>query len=317
MEYGGYFSIYENKGQHFYENALKLNTARNCLEYIIKVKQYKKIYLPYYICDVIIEPLKKLKINYEFYNIDKNLEILFEKNIKNDEGFLYVNYFGIKNDYIKKKSDSIKNMIIDNTQGFFSKPLKDIPTIYSCRKFFPVVDGAYLFINKKLDDNFKENKVADNIKFLYKKYELDSNSAYDLYLENEKSLSNQEIKKMSKITSNMMKSFDYENIRLKRERNFLYMHSKLSEINKLKIEIKNILGPMVYPLLVNKRIHEKLIEKKVYVATYWKEVLNRTEGNSIENNLVKNLIPIPIDHRYELEQMEEIANIVKREVYND
>lgn len=38
-------------------------------------------------------------------------------------------------------------IILDNTQSFFQKPISGIDTIYSCRKYFGVPDGAYLSTN--------------------------------------------------------------------------------------------------------------------------------------------------------------------------
>lgn len=38
-------------------------------------------------------------------------------------------------------------MIIDSTQSFFSIPVNGVTTLYSCRKFFRVPDGAYLYLD--------------------------------------------------------------------------------------------------------------------------------------------------------------------------
>ena len=46
-EIGGYFELQLRKGEHYHKGALQLNTARNCLEYILRAKKYKKIYIPY------------------------------------------------------------------------------------------------------------------------------------------------------------------------------------------------------------------------------------------------------------------------------
>ena len=100
---GGYFELELRKGEEYHKNAIRLNTGRNALELILKVGHYSKVYIPYYICDVILEPFHKLKIDYEFYSIDENFEPLFNYNtIKGNEGFLYTNYFGLKDLFISK-----------------------------------------------------------------------------------------------------------------------------------------------------------------------------------------------------------------------
>ena len=77
------------------------------------------------------------------------------------------------------------------------------------------------------------------------------------------------------------------------------MHKKLGKINEMKIEISKEMVPMVYPLLINKiNLREKLLKKKIYIPQWWKEVIKNVDKNSYENYLSNNLLPLPIDHRY-------------------
>ena len=70
-EFGGYFELELNEGKDYHAGAIKLNTGRNALEYILRVNKYKKIYLPFFTCDVLLQPIEKLKIDTEFYHIDR------------------------------------------------------------------------------------------------------------------------------------------------------------------------------------------------------------------------------------------------------
>jgi hypothetical protein len=70
---GGYFGLEIPQGEEYHKHAIKLNTGRNCLEYILKARGYKKVYLPYYTCEVVLEPFKKLGVDYEFYHIGVDL----------------------------------------------------------------------------------------------------------------------------------------------------------------------------------------------------------------------------------------------------
>ena len=93
---GGYFELELRKGEHYHKNALRLNTARNCFEYILLARKYKKVYIPYYTCEVMLQPLHKYHIGYEFYSIDMNLEPQDLISLNDNEAFLYTNYFGLK-----------------------------------------------------------------------------------------------------------------------------------------------------------------------------------------------------------------------------
>ena len=69
---GGYFSLELPQHEEFHKDAIHLNTGRNCLEYILKTRKYKCVHIPYYTCEVILEPFTKLGIDYKFYHINKN-----------------------------------------------------------------------------------------------------------------------------------------------------------------------------------------------------------------------------------------------------
>jgi len=73
---GGYFSLELPLREEYHKGALRLNTGRNCLEYILRSREYKKVYIPYYTCEVILEPFKKTGTEYEYYHINSELELL-------------------------------------------------------------------------------------------------------------------------------------------------------------------------------------------------------------------------------------------------
>ena len=138
-EIGGYFELELSESIEYHSELLKFNSGRNALKYILKARQPKKVFIPNYICNSVIEPLEELKINYEFYNVNKYFEIAQNITLKDSEIIFYVNYFALKLDYIKGLANKYNNnLIVDNTQAFFQKPFKDIDTIYSPRKFFPL-----------------------------------------------------------------------------------------------------------------------------------------------------------------------------------
>ena len=98
---GGYFELELQRGKEYHEHAVKLNTGRNALKYILKVKEYEKIYLPYYTCEVLLDSIKSLNIEHEFYFIDSNFEPLFDyQSLAQKDAFLYTNYFALKDEFI-------------------------------------------------------------------------------------------------------------------------------------------------------------------------------------------------------------------------
>jgi hypothetical protein len=296
---GGYFELELRKGEEYHKNAYRLNTGRNALELILKIKQYKKVYIPYYTCDVLLEPLNKLKIDYEFYSIDENLEPIFNCNItKENEGFLYINYFGLKDSFISNLSLSYKNLIIDNSQAFYAFPKPSIPTFYSCRKYFGVPDGAYLYMEGVSELDFPLDYSSKRFKHLLKRIEFGAESGYKDFKTNENSLIGQPIMQMSKLTKALLCNIDYKFARKKRIENFLILQEKLYKYNGLKIKLDNKCVPMVYPFLTNKtNLRQKLIENKIFIASYWNNVINWSNTDSLEYKYATQLVPLPVDQR--------------------
>lgn len=310
---GGYFSLELPHFEEYHKDAIRLNTGRNCLEYILKARGYKKVYLPYYTCEVVLEPFEKLGIPYEFYHIDINFEIRDRFTLKANEALLYVNYYGLKQRYVEQLAEKTgERLIVDNTQAFYAKPISGIDTFYTCRKFFGVPDGAYLYTNKLLDAEFEQDQSYNYFMFLTKRIDLGAEAGYDDFRNLSKHIVGQPIKIMSKLTQRMMQSIDYAHIAQQRRNNYLHVHSALGESNTLSLPLEDDAVPMVYPYMAPvKGLREKLIENKVFVARYWPNVLDWTTKDDIEYHLAYQIQPLPIDQRYGEEEMNRIINNIR------
>ncbi|MGB5910403.1 MAG: hypothetical protein WBH31_04330 [Promethearchaeia archaeon] len=310
-EIGGYFELELDKKTEYHPEALKLNSGRNALYYILKVLEPTKIFIPYYICNSVLEPIHKLKIELEFYHINKKFEPEIPSNFNQNDFLLYVNYFGINDSVVKFLTANFKNLITDNSQAFYCQSYK-YPTFYSTRKFFGVVDGGYLYIERFLEEELEQAISYKNYSHILKRWELGADAGYEDYLKVEEFLSHEPIKIMSNLTQKILSSINYKKVKLTRERNFIFLHKNLKDLNELYINLENLNGPMKYPFLINNRkLKQFLIENKIYISTYWQEVIERVEKGSYEYYLTENLIPIPIDQRYNLTDMKLIIEKIK------
>ena len=312
---GGYFALDLLNNKEFHLNCLKLNTARNALEYILIARKYKKIYLPFYTCDVLLQPIEKLKVIVEFYNINKDFEPIFDySRLKQNEGFLYTNYFGLKDSYIRKIDSLCKNLIIDNAQSFYSKPVINGDTFYSARKFFGVSDGAYLYCNKPIQIEILKDISWKRSQYLFIRIDEEAETGYQSFKKNESELDFQEIKYMSNLTSSILGNIDYKTISEKRRDNYIFLSNELGSINKLKFNINKKTVPMVYPFYsTNENLREILRLNKIYTAQYWDSILKNVEKGSIEYDYTKNIIYLPIDQRLNSKQLKTIIKIIKDE----
>ena len=309
---GGYFSLELPQREEYHKDVLRLNTGRNCLEYVLRARNYKKVYIPYYTCEVVLEPLRKLGIEYAFYHIDINLEIRDKFTLKSNEALLYTNYYGLKQRYVEQLAEKIgSRLIVDNTQAFYAKPLSGIDTIYTCRKFFGVADGAYLYSDAVLDEEIEQDYSYDRMAHLLKRIDLSAEEGYADFRKADDGLDNQSIRRMSKMTQRMMQSIDYEAAAKRRRENYSLLHKALGGENNLELPLDEDAVPMVYPYFAPvKGLREKLIENKVFVARYWPNVLDWTTKDDIEYLLAYQMQPLPVDQRYGEEEMNRIIEII-------
>lgn len=309
---GGYFSLELPQREEYHKNAIRLNTGRNCLEYILRVRGYKKVFVPYYTCEAVMEPINKLGIPYEFYHIDIHFEIRDRFTLKEGEALLYTNYFGMKQCYVEQLAEKIgSRLIVDNTQAFYAYHIPGIDTFYTCRKFFGVPDGAYLYCDKELDEEIEQDYSYDRVAHLVKRIDISAEEGFKDFRRVDDGLVNQPIRKMPKLTKRMMQSIDYEAAARRRRANFQVLHEALGKDNNLELHLEEDVVPMVYPYLVPvEGLREKLIENKIFVARYWPNVLDWAKPDDLDYLLAYQMQPLPIDQRYGKEEMKRIIEIV-------
>ena len=116
---------------------------------------------------------------------------------------------------------------------------------------------------------------------------------------------------MSNLTKSIFNSIDIERAKKIRLKNFKFLHKQLSRINNLKIKLDKKDIPMIYPYLVKNgdKLRAKLIKNKIYIAQYWSAINNNLLNNN-EKKIIKNLVAIPIDQRYSLDDMKRIIEVI-------
>lgn len=315
---GGYFELanYE-EGVFPHNNGILLNTGRNALEYILRsIGDIKGIYLPYYTCEVVLEPLKRLRIPWTFYHTNSKFEIEDDINPKEGEYIIANNYFGLKDVYITQLAEKYSNhLIVDCAQAFFAKPIPSIKSFYSARKYVGVADGGIAYMG---NDNGKEIHITekectiDHDSHLIKRKEFGAEAGFADYQANEIKLDYQPIRWMSDTTKRILEHINYEKVINKRRTNFMFLHKSLRDKNFLDLpDFDSFVCPMVYPFVTrnDRDLRKELIENKIFVAKYWPNV-NQISNYETEFQMATRVIPIPCDQRYGRLEMQKILNII-------
>src|SRR5690606_8277584 len=102
-------------------------------------------------------------------------------------------------------------------------------------------------------------------------------------------------------------SIDYDEVKRKRVENFHYLHKELGNRNLLHIDSLEGSVPMAYPFrTANTEVRSRLLSNRVYCATYWPNVADWCNPGDLEIRLMAEVIPLPIDQRYNIEDMNTI-----------
>lgn len=116
-------------------------------------------------CDSNDQVLAENGVEVIYYSIGLD----FKPKMKEWDGWLYlVNFYGqLSNEYILSLGN---NVIVDNAQAYFQDPLPGIDTLYTCRKFFGVPDGAILYTDKFIKIKQKDESYK-RMNFLLGRFE--------------------------------------------------------------------------------------------------------------------------------------------------
>lgn len=311
---GGFFELEIAEGRSlFHDDAIKLATGRACLSVILQLEKFSKVYLPFYCCDALFEPLDLCKIPYEFYCIDKELEIGREIVLKPTEALVYCNFFGVKSTYINQLIEVYKDqVIIDNSHAFFSKGYPSNISFTTARKYFGVPDGAFLYLpdhTNELDISRNTNiSITHNLNRLLGYQE----QAYQDFIAYEASL-NSDVNLISVVSEKLLKTVDYNAVRRIRNANFNFFKEEFQELNQICLD-ENAIDCFCYPLLLEREIDKQvLFDQNIFIPSYWLDVVRRKPSThfEFEAHLSTALLPLPIDHRYKEQDLKRVSDAIK------
>ncbi len=309
-EIGGYFELEQFAGKEYHQELLALNNGRSALLYLLKARKITKLYIPYFLCDSVSLLCDREGFSYEYYPIDSGFLPAFHKKLKESEYLYVVNFYGqISNSELLLLRKKYRNVIFDNIHAFFQEPVPGVDTIYSCRKFFGVPDGSYLATDAVLDETLQRDISADRMRHILGRYEHCASDFYADFKQNDHTFTELPLRTMSKLTHNLMRAIDYDASRERRNANYKQLEAALGQHNRLQLTAPD--GPYCYPFYCENgmAVKKQLAQKKIYVPTLWPNVLQYT--GTLEQDYAENILPLPIDQRYDAEDMAGIVAAVE------
>lgn len=299
MSWGGYLPQESCQGGDNTSTVPMVAYGRHALSILITEKQIKSIQVPFWICDSVVEALSDLQVSVEYYDINQKL---LPNVVDPRKPLLLVNYFGL----LDKELDLIASnhhstLILDSSQAFFSNIKHKYSGFTSLRKFFGVADGAEIFNTKKsirLQSNIVKTDHLIDYPNLMKFQKYENSIPKKLLL-------------ISEFSKSVFKKLNLEKCASKRMQNSQLLHDRLKSRNRLDFETGAPL--LYYPFLPMVKIDKlKLQAHECFTPTLWKEVDQRSKSGDFQMSvhLTNNLIPLPVDHRYSVTDMNSLADLI-------
>lgn len=290
-------------------NIFFTSAARVGFNHLLKNLHFKdeeKILLPAYIGITdregsgVFDPISELKINYDFYGLEKNLKINkedLETKILSGQfkAVLIIHYFGFLHCDIEWVSIICKNnnmLLIEDCAHAFSSTYKNIPlgdfgdfSFFSIHKFLATEDGGILKVNNK-DFHFP---IIDD-------------ASRRIKLETLEQLSKSKINEIS-------------NIRIS---NYKYLRDKLGKIDEIEIlypELPQGIVPVNFPVIVKdskrEKLYFRLMEENIPVIALYYRLIGAIDKRKYPTSYYfsNNILNLPI-HQDILP--EDIDNIVEK-----
>lgn len=306
-EVGGYFQMERLSGEEYHRGALRVNLGRTALVCWMRARGLRRICLPQFLCSSVIETCLDEGYEISYYPVGYDFLPVGDVSCSDDQAYYLVNYYGqVSDDTMKQFARQVKHLIVDNTHDFFRRPVESIPALYSCRKYFGLPDGAYLFCDDDIEID-ETDCSYERMRHILGRYEKDASTFYQDMLATSRTFNHATPKAMSRLTENLLRGIDYSFVQSRRESNFDVLAGILGGYNRLDIVRPS--GPFCYPLMVEDGValRKELAARGIYVPTYWANVIDQMPETSVEHRLAANILALPCDQRYGQEDMEYVA----------
>lgn len=310
-EIGGYIEFEYCDRPMLHESSVKLNCGRNALAYLLEARKIRKIALPKFMCDSCDGVIRHYGVSVRYYAIGLDFKPV-DLRLMDDEWLYLVNFYGqLSNSYIQSVKEMHEKLIVDHAQAYFQMPLDHVDTLYTCRKFFGVADGAILYTDAKIDRELVRDESFERMHFLLGRFERTASEFYSEYVANNDTFDDEPMKVISKLTENLLRFVDYERVKEIRTRNFAYLQERLGDINRLNLMVPE--GAFMYPLYIeNGSVLRKALQiRKLYIPTLWPAVFDRCTEKDVEYDLAMNVLPLPCDQRYGVDDMKDMCDLIE------
>lgn len=291
-----------------------------------------KVWLPDWLCESMIDAVRKTGIAYGFYSLGNDLMMDVEafvgenKPISENDVIVLVNYFGlvdVESTIQKLRDKKVFSVIIeDDVQALFSflddKPIAADYRFSSLRKSITAPDGGLVWTKYPMPVVGEENTYApvklkgSLIKGVSK--EGDPDEAYlKCFEEGEKLIEENYESVMSLESQSIFAGTNIEEVAQCRQRNAQYLIKELQTIGiDPLLPLRNDCVPLFVPIAINDRddLRRTLRQHAIFCPVHWplREDMKHLETGAF---MAEHELSLVIDQRYSLEDMQFMMDVIK------
>jgi len=323
-----------------------LFSGRTAIDFVLQdiSRPIKKVYMPSYACQSMLQPFKSREINIEFYDVVVNEDSGLDYRIdfaKEFDVFFAISYFGYEESFMDSVMEEFHNKDIIIIEDITHRMLNDNNHskkadyyIASLRKWFPILSGG---IAIKKNGTFKDIPLISPSKQLMKskkkamqlksEYIKDSNQIdlsarksvflkyYSVFNKmisiNYKNITIDDYSKMllSDININKVKKIRKNNAKAIHD----YLNSNSKNIRPLFKEVGKSDYPLFVPTIVKKHIRDllrqHLIKNRIYCPIHW-PIFDEDLMSNGREKIYQQELSLICDHRYGLNEIKRIIKSI-------
>lgn len=321
-------------------NRINFSLCREAIYAVAKKYEHtvKKVLIPAYTCQTVVDPFVQQGWECNFYNINTNLRIdledlLLKCNNFNPSMLVVHPYYGMElNNAELEVLKTIKQrgivLLEDITQCIHTKARPDVFDYFtgSYRKWYKVPDGGFLesdnlefitipkeenasFVSKQTDAMYLRGKYFETKDELIKSISIRLNK--DAVSEIGRLI---ECHKMADFSMAVMATEDENKSIDQRFKNYQYLYENLNQSEQIKFVCKDInevtTAPLYFPIYVIDRasLQKKLATQHIYAPVLWPAHNDDVLINENIKKIYSTILMIPIDQRYREEDMCKIVS---------
>ncbi|WP_392340481.1 hypothetical protein [Moritella marina] len=300
------------------------NSGRASLRWIIESAQLqsKRLLLPDFLCEVILDVLAEYNIDVDFYSVDSQLGYQLPDDVSDYDALYLIKYFGATTASFACAVATFKQcIIVDDVFSPYPQVLDIRQSWYSfnsLRKISAVADFSMLYSNQRLKPlDVKPLIEFATLKYQAKQYKYDylntaqgeEQTYLNLFNQGESCLDTHK-GIFSPSSRSVLESIDFykylDDERALRRKNYAVVCELLSEYS---LPIQSDCYSFA-PLLLPSRdaVRRRLMGHNIFLAVHW------PEAKVVVNQLSHSILSIPLDSRYSEHDINVICQYIRSSI---